>query len=190
MGRCGGIGEDVWPYHRSGCYSCQRRGAVYSACYLHRSYWRYSLPSSIRPCPYILTACCGIASHWGGSSEDHGCNFLPGENHRWHESLAISSGEDQSITPEGGSLSYLGFPNTFPREELVCTDDSEPWSIWIKANLITIPNLGWTRLDFFEVFGYCFLVKIHCWLLYWDLGCFRWQRWCMVWSKASMADFS
>ena len=80
-------------------------------------------------------------------------------NHRCHESLAISSGEYQSITPEGLSLSCLVFPNSFPHEELVCTDNSETWSIWIEANLITIPNLGWTRLDFFEFFGYCFQVN-------------------------------
>ena len=43
-------------------------------------------------------------------------------NHRWHEALAISSGEDQSSTPEGGSLSCLGFPNALAREELVGTD--------------------------------------------------------------------
>ena len=87
------------------------------------------------------------------------------KNHRWHEALVISYGEDQSSTPEGGSLSCLGFPNAFPCEELVCTDNSDTSSIWIEANLITIPNLGWTRLDFFEFIGYCFRVKIHCWLL-------------------------
>ena len=38
--------------------------------------------------------------------------------HRWHEALAISSGEDQSSTPEGGSLSCLGFPNALACEEL------------------------------------------------------------------------
>ena len=43
-------------------------------------------------------------------------------NRRCHEALAISSGEDQSSTPEEGSLSYLGFPNALAREELVGTD--------------------------------------------------------------------
>ena len=47
-------------------------------------------------------------------------------NHRWNEALAISSGEDQSSTPEGGSLSCLVFPNALAREELVGTDDFEP----------------------------------------------------------------
>ena len=82
-----------------------------------------------------------------------GVIFCLVNNHRWHEALAISSGEDQSSTPEGGSLSCLGFPNAFPCEELVGTDNSELLSIGIKYDLITIPNLGWTRLDFFEVFG-------------------------------------
>ena len=48
------------------------------------------------------------------------------DNHRWHESLAISSGEDQRSTPEWGYFFCLGFPNAFPREELVGTDNSEP----------------------------------------------------------------
>ena len=43
-----------------------------------------------------------------------------------HEALAISYGEDQSSTPEGGSLSCLGFPDVFLCEELVGTDNSEP----------------------------------------------------------------
>ena len=47
-------------------------------------------------------------------------------NHRWHEALAISSGEDQISTTEGGSLSCLGFTNALPREELVGIDDFEP----------------------------------------------------------------
>ena len=87
-------------------------------------------------------------------------------NHRWYEALVIISGEDQSSTPEGVSLSCLGFPIEFPRKELVGIYHSKPWSIWIEANLITIPNLGRTRLDLFEVFGYCFRVKRHyfCWI--------------------------
>ena len=28
---------------------------------------------------HIPTAYCGLDSHWGGSSEDPGCNLLPGE---------------------------------------------------------------------------------------------------------------
>ena len=55
-----------------------------------------------------------------------GVNFSLVQNHRWHEALAVSSGEDQSSTPEGGSLSCLGFPNALAREELVGTDDFEP----------------------------------------------------------------
>ena len=42
-------------------------------------------------------------------------------NHRWNESLDIRFGEYQIITPEGGSLSCLGFPNALAREELVGT---------------------------------------------------------------------
>ena len=55
-----------------------------------------------------------------------GVIFCLVKNQRWHEALAISSGEDQSSTPEGGSLSCLGFPNALAREELVGTDDFEP----------------------------------------------------------------
>ena len=55
-----------------------------------------------------------------------GVIFCLMNNHRWHEALATSSGEYQISTPEGGSLSCLGFTNAFPREELVCTDNSEP----------------------------------------------------------------
>ena len=47
-------------------------------------------------------------------------------NNRWHESLDISSDEDQSSTPEGGSLSCLGFPNALPSEELVVIEEFEP----------------------------------------------------------------
>ena len=83
-----------------------------------------------------------------------GVSFCLVNNHRWHEALAISSGEYQISIPEGGSLSCLGFPNALPREELVGTDKSEPLSIGIKSDLITIKNLGWARLDLFEVFGY------------------------------------
>ena len=82
-----------------------------------------------------------------------GVIFCLVNNHGCNEALAISSGEDQSSTSEGVSLYCLGFPNAFLREELVGTDNSDPLSIGIKANLITIPNLVWTRLDFFEVFG-------------------------------------
>ena len=46
-------------------------------------------------------------------------------NHRLHEALAISSGENKRITPEGGDISCLVFPNVFPCEELVDTYHSE-----------------------------------------------------------------
>ena len=95
-----------------------------------------------------------------------GVIFCLVNNHRWHEALAVSSVAYQTSKPEGGYISCLGFPNTFTREELVGTDNSEPLSIGIKADLVTIPNLGWTRLDFFEVFGYYFQVKRHCRLLH------------------------
>ena len=55
-----------------------------------------------------------------------GVSFCLVNNHRWHEALAISSGEDQTSTPEGGFLSCLGSPNVFPHEELVGIDNSEP----------------------------------------------------------------
>ena len=35
--------------------------------------------SSNYTCTCIPMACCGLASNWGGSSEDTGRNFLPGE---------------------------------------------------------------------------------------------------------------
>ena len=47
-------------------------------------------------------------------------------NHRWYEALAIRYGEDQSSTPEGGSLSCFVFTNAFPCEELVFIDNSDP----------------------------------------------------------------
>ena len=102
-----------------------------------------------------------------------GVTFYLVNNKRCYEVLAIISGEDQISTPEGGSFSCLGFRNAFPREELVGTDNSEPRYVGINADLITIPNLGCTRLDFFVIFGYCFWFKRHCWLLNWDLGCYR-----------------
>ena len=40
-----------------------------------------------------------------------GVIFCLVNNHRCHEAMPISSGEDQSSKPEWGSLSYLGFPN-------------------------------------------------------------------------------
>ena len=47
-------------------------------------------------------------------------------NHRWHEELAIRSGEENISTLEGVSIYCLVFPNEFPRKELVCTYKSEP----------------------------------------------------------------
>ena len=55
-----------------------------------------------------------------------GIIFYLENDHRWHESLAISSGEDHSSTPEGVSLSYLVFTNVFTRKELVGADHSKP----------------------------------------------------------------
>ena len=90
-----------------------------------------------------------------------GVIFCLANTHRWHEALAVRSGEDRSSTPEGGSLSCLGFSHAFPHEELVGTDNYEPLSIGIKSDFITIPYLVRTRLDYFEVFGYYFWVKRH-----------------------------
>ena len=80
-------------------------------------------------------------------------------NIRWHEALAVSSGEDHRSTPEGCSLSCLVFPNTFPRKNLYVHTTLSHDTFVSKPILIIIPNLGWTRLNFFEVFGYCFLVR-------------------------------
>ena len=55
-----------------------------------------------------------------------GVIFCLANNHRWHEALAITYDEDHSSTPEGGSLSCLVFTNVFPREEILCTENSEP----------------------------------------------------------------
>ena len=55
-----------------------------------------------------------------------GVIFCLAKNRSWNEALAISSDEDHISTPEGGSLSCLGFTNAFPREELVGTYNSEP----------------------------------------------------------------
>ena len=81
-----------------------------------------------------------------------GVIFFQVNDHRWHEELAISSGEDRSSTLEGVFLSCLKFPNLFPCEDLVRTDDSNPLYIGIEADIVTITTLGWTRMDFFELF--------------------------------------
>ena len=55
-----------------------------------------------------------------------GVIFCVENNHRWYEALAISYGEDQSSTKEGGYISRLGFPNAFPRGAFLGTDNFEP----------------------------------------------------------------
>ena len=50
-----------------------------------------------------------------------GVIFCLVKNSRWHEALAISSGEDHSSTPEEGYLYCLVFTNALPHEELVGT---------------------------------------------------------------------
>ena len=55
-----------------------------------------------------------------------GVIFCLVKNRRLNEALDISSGEYQSSTPEGGSLYCLGFPNVFPREEIVGTGHYNP----------------------------------------------------------------
>ena len=97
--------------------------------------------------------------------------------HRWHEALDIRSGEGERCAPEGCSLSGLGPPYPVYSEEFISTHHFYPLYIGIKAYLATIPNLGWLRLDVFEVFWYC---CYSCWIyrnywLEWNIyiGCCR-----------------
>ena len=82
-----------------------------------------------------------------------GVIFCLMKNHWWYKALAIGSGKDKRITLEGVSISYLRFTNEFTREVLLSTDHSNLGLTNDEADIITIPNLGWKRLNFFEVFG-------------------------------------
>ena len=79
----------------------------------------------------------------------------------WNEALEIISGEDDSYALEGCSISGLGPPHPIASEEFISTDHFSPQSIGIKSDIVTIPNLGWPRLDVSEVFWYyCYF----CWI--------------------------
>ena len=111
MSRCYGIGEDVWPYHQSGCCGRQIIGPV------------DSLASST--CPTEDNNCLHPAIPVDRSRRrvvDYpvtgevpvmivGVIFYLVNDHGWHEELSIRSVEDQISTPEGRSLSYLIFPD-------------------------------------------------------------------------------
>ena len=105
--------------------------------------------------------------------------------HMLHEALTINSVENESCVLEGCSLSGLGPPYHVYSEEFISTHHFYPLYIGIKAYLATIPNLGWLRLDVFEVFWYC---CYSCWIyrnywLEWNIyiGCCRWRPCSLGW---------